>query len=286
MSELYYVPPSLHCILLSLILLSPAPEMIVLLSQSSSQRKGYTDAVDWWSLGVTLFKLFTGTKPFEKQAPVPVNPDDDSLFPPPKKESEEYRILFQEVKYPDYISEDGVELLRGFLNTKEEDRLGYGQYGIDDIKDHDFFEGINWDKLLMKHQVPPFLPDHIDNEEVQRHDTYTEMLASIGKEHWLEKKVNSKFQHFFDTWDYVSPDTLRIEFGIANEMDRLDKKFKVHQDKAEDTYEGMSSYNTSLHFFESIAPVREEKYEQKLFFDINEMEGGEEEEQCSTRQKL
>jgi serine/threonine protein kinase len=252
--------------------------MIVLLSQSSSQRKGYTDAVDWWSLGVTLYKLFTGSKPFEKQVPAPVDPDDDSLFPPPKKESEEYKILFQEVKYPSYMSDDAKDVLNAFLNTKEEERLGYGHDGIDDIKNHKFFDGINWDKLLMKHQIPPFLPDHTEMDDSQRHDSFKDMLVSIGKEHWLEKHVNSKFQHFFDTWDYVSPDTLRIEFGIANEMDRLDKKFKVHQDKQEDNFhEGLSSYNTSLHFFNSVAPM-EDKYEQKLFFDPKDNVDGDENE--------
>ena len=253
-----------------------APEMIVLLSQSSSQRKGYTDAVDWWSLGVTLYKLFTGAKPFEKPVPAVVDPDDDSLFPPPKKESEEYKILFQEVKYPAYISEEGKNILGCFLNTKEEERLGYGQSGIDDIKAHAFFEGIKWDKLLMKHQIPPFLPDQEDLGDSDRMPSFVDMMTSIGKEHWMDKKVNTKFQHFFDTWDYVSPDTLRIEFGIANEMDRMDKKFKVHQDKqdGDNTHEGLSSYNTSLHFMQSTAP-QEDKFEPKMFFDAKDNVDGE-----------
>lgn len=257
--------------------------MIVLLSQSSSQRKGYTDAVDWWSLGVTLFKLFTGTKPFEKPPPGQLDPDDDSLFPPPKKENEEYKILFQEVKYPSYISDEAKDVLRAFLNTKEEERLGYGIAGIDDVKAHKFFDGINWDKLLMKHQIPPFLPDHTEMDDSQKQDSFEDMLASIGKEHWLDKNVNSKFQHFFDTWDYVSPDTLRIEFGIANEMDRLDKKFKVHQDSQDDEAAaqegGISSYNTSLHFFPSVAPTNDEpKFEQKLFFDPKDNVDGNEQD--------
>ncbi|KAJ1408395.1 kinase-like domain-containing protein, partial [Ochromonadaceae sp. CCMP2298] len=37
-----------------------APEMVVMLSQASYEKTGYTCAVDWWSLGVTMFKLLTG----------------------------------------------------------------------------------------------------------------------------------------------------------------------------------------------------------------------------------
>jgi serine/threonine protein kinase len=37
-----------------------APEMVIMLSQTSAEKCGYTRAVDWWSLGVTMFKLLTG----------------------------------------------------------------------------------------------------------------------------------------------------------------------------------------------------------------------------------
>jgi serine/threonine protein kinase len=37
-----------------------APEMVIMLSQTSAEKIGYTNAVDWWSLGVTMFKLLTG----------------------------------------------------------------------------------------------------------------------------------------------------------------------------------------------------------------------------------
>jgi serine/threonine protein kinase len=67
-----------------------APEMVIMLNQSSSERRGYTNAVDWWSLGITAFKLLTGYKPFEQQKNAQIA-EDDSLFPAPKKEFPEYR---------------------------------------------------------------------------------------------------------------------------------------------------------------------------------------------------
>ena len=42
-----------------------APEMLVMLSQPRAQARGYTKAVDWWSLGATIFKLLVGVKPFD-----------------------------------------------------------------------------------------------------------------------------------------------------------------------------------------------------------------------------
>ena len=34
--------------------------MVIMLGQTSAEKVGYTNAVDWWSLGVTIYKLLTG----------------------------------------------------------------------------------------------------------------------------------------------------------------------------------------------------------------------------------
>lgn len=40
-----------------------APEMVIMLTQSRHEKKGYSNAVDWWSLGATMFKLATVSIP-------------------------------------------------------------------------------------------------------------------------------------------------------------------------------------------------------------------------------
>jgi serine/threonine protein kinase len=43
-----------------------APEVAMLIGTSrDASRRGYTSAVDWWSLGATLFKMVTGKRPYD-----------------------------------------------------------------------------------------------------------------------------------------------------------------------------------------------------------------------------
>ena len=43
-----------------------APEMVLMIFQKSHEAEGYTYMVDWWSLGVTMYKMITGKKPFSQ----------------------------------------------------------------------------------------------------------------------------------------------------------------------------------------------------------------------------
>lgn len=47
-----------------------AIEIMMLKLQTTKDRKGYTNAVDWWSLGVMMFVLLTGEKPFPDLNPI------------------------------------------------------------------------------------------------------------------------------------------------------------------------------------------------------------------------
>ena len=48
--------------------------MVVLLVQTKDfVHTGYTQAVDWWSLGVTIYRLLSGKYPFNTNIPKPFN---------------------------------------------------------------------------------------------------------------------------------------------------------------------------------------------------------------------
>ncbi len=116
-------------------------------------QKGYGPEVDWWSVGVILFETMVisilnqfnfqvGYPPFFSE-----NPSDTC-----KKivKWQKYFKIPNEVK----ISKEAESLIKKLIASADV-RLGLS--GADEIKNHPFFKGLDWDKLpSMK---APFIPE-------------------------------------------------------------------------------------------------------------------------------
>lgn len=208
-----------------------APEMVIMLNQTSAEKVGYTNTVDWWSLGVTAFKLLTGFRPFTEEnfnAFMEMASSMNGRFhyhdAPP-----EYAMLFQEIPFPKYMSAEAKDLITKLLDVNEHTRLGSGTDGVKNIKSHSFFKEINWELLEQKHVEPPYKPDQKNMEELPAYPSFETVMKDLGKESWLTDDISESDQKYFSNWDFTSTQTLRIEFGIANEMEQYDRNFKVRQ---------------------------------------------------------
>ena len=108
-------------------------------------RVGYCKAVDWWSLGTLMYEMLTGWPPFY----------DKNL----RKMCEQ--ILRSELHFPPACtaSPEARSLIKGLLARDPAQRLGSRvPDGVNDIKNHPFFRGANWEKLERKEVTPPFVP--------------------------------------------------------------------------------------------------------------------------------
>lgn len=50
--------------------------------------------------------------------------------------------------FPDDLSPEAKSLLTGLLQYHPQERLGYGVKGLDDLMDHPFFAGVEWEFLI------------------------------------------------------------------------------------------------------------------------------------------
>ncbi|CAI9105572.1 OLC1v1004520C1 [Oldenlandia corymbosa var. corymbosa] len=128
-----------------------APEII--------KGEGHGSAVDWWTLGIFVYELLYGKTPFKGQS------NDDTLS----------NIVSQCLKFPasPNVSSNARDLIRRLLQKEPENRLG-SEKGAAEIKQHPFFEGLNW--ALIRCAVPPEVP------KVCEFGTVTPNLASQDKE--------------------------------------------------------------------------------------------------------
>uniref|UniRef100_A0A672Q5B9 non-specific serine/threonine protein kinase n=1 Tax=Sinocyclocheilus grahami TaxID=75366 RepID=A0A672Q5B9_SINGR len=111
-----------------------APEVV--------NRRGHTHSADWWSYGVLMFEMLTGTLPFQGKD---------------RKETMTM-ILKAKLGMPPFLSPEAQSLLRNLFKRNPGNRLGAGPDGVEEIKRHSFFSTIDWNKLYRKEVTPPFKP--------------------------------------------------------------------------------------------------------------------------------
>ncbi|KAF3333105.1 protein kinase G11A-like protein [Carex littledalei] len=114
-----------------------APEII--------RGEGHGSAVDWWTFGIFLYELLHGTTPFKGSG------NRATLF----------NVVGQPLRFPDSPSVSSVakDLIRGLLVKDPQKRIAYKR-GATEIKQHPFFEGVNW--ALVRSAMPPHIPVPVD----------------------------------------------------------------------------------------------------------------------------
>ncbi|XP_005111335.2 cGMP-dependent protein kinase 1 [Aplysia californica] len=129
-----------------------APEIIL--------NKGHDISADYWSLGILMFELLTGSPPF--------------AGPDPMKT---YNLILKgidAVDIPRKVTKNAAGLVKKLCRDNPMERLGYGRGGIREIQRHMWFDSFNWDGLRNRTLKPPIVPSVKTAFDTSNFDDYPE----------------------------------------------------------------------------------------------------------------
>ena len=117
------------------------------------ENKGYDYKCDYWSLGCLTYEMLVGNPPFKL--------DKNKL---------DLSVFNNKIFYPNSLTIEAKKFLSELLIVDPNKRLGSGKNGFQNIKNHDFFQGLNWDDLEQKKILPPFVPNILNDTDLQNFD--------------------------------------------------------------------------------------------------------------------
>uniref|UniRef100_A0A4W6EFS7 protein kinase C n=1 Tax=Lates calcarifer TaxID=8187 RepID=A0A4W6EFS7_LATCA len=148
----------------------------------------YTRAVDWWGLGVLIYEMLVGESPFPGD-------DEEEVFD---------SIVNDEVRYPRFLSTEAIGIMRRLLRRNPERRLGSGEKDAEEVKKQPFFKSMDWEALLQRKILPPFVPTIVNKEDVSNFDTEFTAEPPALTPPRERRTLSRKEQDFFKDFDYVS----------------------------------------------------------------------------------
>ncbi|XP_054743140.1 cAMP-dependent protein kinase catalytic subunit 2-like [Anastrepha obliqua] len=129
-----------------------APELI--------KSKPYSTSVDWWAFGVLVYEFVAGNSPF-------------AIY------NREVMMMYSKIcdaayKIPAAFPPALKDLVQRLLVVDASKRLGCLSNAQKDIKNHEWFKGVDWYGLLNQQIVPPYVPLITNMEDLSNFDKFPE----------------------------------------------------------------------------------------------------------------
>ncbi|PSR71154.1 hypothetical protein PHLCEN_2v13000 [Hermanssonia centrifuga] len=120
-----------------------APEII--------QSDGHGKAADWWACGILAYEMMVGYPPFY----------DETAYGIYEK------ILKGKVHWPKEMDRLSRDIIKAFLHPDRSKRLGNLIGGAQDVLDHPWFRGVDWDALERREIRAPIIPQVASHDDTR-----------------------------------------------------------------------------------------------------------------------
>ena len=152
--------------------------------------KGYDKTCDWFSFGVVIFEMFCGYHPFKS-----------------KGQKIDPKIYLRKTYIPDKVGKTARDLIEKLFVCNPQKRLGYKS--SDEVKNHPFFKGIDFDKVLRKEYKPPFIPKLKDDTDLRYFD---ENFTKLNIEHEGNNNEEEEKDEFnFEGFSFQQEESINLE---------------------------------------------------------------------------
>ena len=191
-------------------------------------KKGYGPEVDWWSVGVIFYEMLIGYAPFCS-----------------KETSEVCQKILQWEKYLKFpkeikISKEAKDLIKKLINSPNE-RLG--KNGVDEIKKHKFFDGLDWDNL--RELQAPFIPELKNEYDTKYFDNFQPIEPFYPPQRKNKKRKDIEFIGYtYNNSDEEEQNNINREYiKIIDEINNINNNITTITSK-QNKNKNISSQNT------------------------------------------
>ena len=159
--------------------------------------EGYDNSVDWWSLGCVMYEMLVGKAPFRI----------------PKGSYLSADLYRKKVTIPEFVTPEAKDLISQLLVPNPKKRLGYGLDGAKNIKEHAYFQGINWEDAWNRQLTPPFIPNLKGETDLSYFDRmFTDEKIEGSKVSEVTSSIaNSEYKGFTFVTDSVSTELMDMK---------------------------------------------------------------------------
>ncbi len=233
-----------------------APEMLE--QTFEKERSGYNAKVDYFALGVTVYEMCAGKRPWANFEPGKGNRSSDIADPFAMDSENLLKIIelrqerkrfppgfvskLHKVDFPDHFSDSVNDLIMNLLERSPEKRFGY-----EEVKAHKWLKKLDINRLMNfdPEAIPKWVTDDIKQRKARFFDksmdggeykpgynSFEDLLEELkekDKNHsklkWNDTLTNES-QKLFADWDYISPSAIKQELNILN-LDVLSSRSKT-----------------------------------------------------------